>query len=539
MQNESERRTALIYVRVSTTKQDPKSQIIRCEEYCKQKGFVVEKIFEDKFTGGGDFMNRPSMKELLAYVRKKSTHNYVVIFDDLKRFARDVEFHLKLRAVFSAYDLIPHCLNYNFDDSPEGRFMETIHAAQAELERHQNRRQVIQKQQARLVAGYNAFRAPLGYTKFADKSLHGTIDKPNKEGLIIGKALKKYANGELSGQIDVARYLKKKGFFGKKKPKQYLDNVKGIMTNIFYAGYIEYEPWEVERRKGHHKGIISLDDYNRIQKRLNESATNRKFPSRLNPDFPLRGCINCGYCKRPYTAAKSRGNGGLYYKYFCQNGNCPLRSMTGVSKSVSKERLEDEFKELVEQYSSTTDLVELACNIMNDVIESHIQQLKTHKQHQIIQKQELENNISRIIDLASKPSTSDIVRKRYEQQIEEMDKKISIIRDNLNEKEIPSQKYRTKAHKIFTMLQDPYKLWLSEDIKNKKDIFYFIFEENLEYVPNDGYRTEKMSLPVRLLQGLRTMKSQYVQMDPKLLNQLEHFISHWNERFPNSLSGKK
>jgi DNA invertase Pin-like site-specific DNA recombinase len=120
------------------------------------------KSFPDSFTGAGDFMKRPAMKALLAYVDANPHKKYVVIFDDLKRFARDVEFHIKLRAAFKARDVLLVCLNYNFDESPEGRFSETIMAAQAELERHQNRRQVIQKQKARLEAGYWTFGGKKG-----------------------------------------------------------------------------------------------------------------------------------------------------------------------------------------------------------------------------------------------------------------------------------------------------------------------------------------------------------------------------------------
>ncbi len=39
------------------------------------------------------------MVALLAYLDARSHERYVVIFDDLKRYSRDVEFHLKLRRI--------------------------------------------------------------------------------------------------------------------------------------------------------------------------------------------------------------------------------------------------------------------------------------------------------------------------------------------------------------------------------------------------------------------------------------------------------
>ena len=93
---------AVIYCRVSSVKQSTEGhgldgQEHRCREYAKQKGYEVIKVFGDTFSGGGDFLNRPAMSSLLGYLDKEPATNFVVIFDDLKRLARDTVFHLKLR----------------------------------------------------------------------------------------------------------------------------------------------------------------------------------------------------------------------------------------------------------------------------------------------------------------------------------------------------------------------------------------------------------------------------------------------------------
>jgi len=52
-------------------------------------------------------MNRPAMKEMIEYICQNPHKRFVVIFDDLKRFARDTEFHIKLRSALKALDVIP------------------------------------------------------------------------------------------------------------------------------------------------------------------------------------------------------------------------------------------------------------------------------------------------------------------------------------------------------------------------------------------------------------------------------------------------
>jgi site-specific DNA recombinase len=229
--NPYEGREGLVYVRVSSKKQETegsgrKSQEERCVHELKCLGIPLGKTFPDTYTGGGDFMKRPAMRELLAFIDANPHKKFVVVFDDLKRFARDVEFHLKLRAVFRARNVILCCLNYNFDESPEGRFAEVVMAGQAELEREQNKRQVIQKQKARLENGYWPFPAPQGYYMKRKDPIHGTIleygDKKTRE--LITEALEGFASGRYDKIIDVKKFLQDNRYLGKK----YVCRIRGI-----------------------------------------------------------------------------------------------------------------------------------------------------------------------------------------------------------------------------------------------------------------------------------------------------------------------
>jgi len=524
----NEIKIALIYARVSTKKQDPKSQLIRCEEYCKQKGYTIEKCFEDKFTGGGNFLERPAMRKLLDYAKTNIHKQYVVVFDDLKRFARDTKFHIDLRTTFEANGLTPECLNYNFDNSPEGRFMETIHAAQNELERHQNRRQVIQKQRARLVAGYNSFIAPKGYKKKRKDPTHGTIDVLNEYAPAMKKALKMFAYGDLQTRKDVADFLKKKGILGNQESFRYLETVKSFLSNVFYAGYIEYEPWEVERRKGKHKPLISLEEYNLIQSRLKKTDHIKPIRKDINSEYPLRGFINCFYCKQKLTACKSRGRwGGLYHKYYCRNKDCALRTMEGI-KSVSKDDLHNQFKSLLKTFRPSPAIHKATHKAFDMVINNQKKDYNLLRKEKQKEKVKLELEIDTIIELIANPKTSDILRKRYEskvsklaQEVEEIDAFIG--RDS--EKELYC---RTPYIKMFDMLKNPYKIWIKSDIKQKQKLFYFLFEENLEYQPEVGFRTPKKALPIRLFEQFDASNAPIVKIDRKTSNPIKEYLTQWN-----------
>ena len=44
------------------------SQRSRCEDYCRNKGYEMMAVFTDDVSGGGDFMKRPGMVNLLNYL---------------------------------------------------------------------------------------------------------------------------------------------------------------------------------------------------------------------------------------------------------------------------------------------------------------------------------------------------------------------------------------------------------------------------------------------------------------------------------------
>lgn len=112
------------------------------------------------------------MAALLSYHHAQPDKNYVVIFDDLKRFARNTEFDITLRREFQQRGARIECLNFKLDDMPDGKLVETIFAAQGELKREQNRRQLILQMKARVEKGYWVLHAPVGY-RYGNDRVHG------------------------------------------------------------------------------------------------------------------------------------------------------------------------------------------------------------------------------------------------------------------------------------------------------------------------------------------------------------------------------
>lgn len=504
---------ALVYARVSSLSQDPNSQDFRCKQHAQQKGYPVEETFLDKFTGGGDFWKRPQMRRLLNYIddaqNKDPNKKYVVIFDDLKRFARDTEFHIRLRKEFKSRDVKVECLNFNFEDSPEGKFVETVFAAQGELEREQNRRQVIQKQQARLERGYWVFDAPPGL-KYIKDEIHGKILVPDEpKASIIREALNGFAFDRFPNQVDVQKFLESKGFYHRKKHKKvHMEQVKRILTRILYTDYIEYKPRGITLRKGHHKGLISLDLYQRIQDKLNGKA---KAAARkdLHLDFPARGFVLCSVCHRPFTASwttKRKGYRKAYYR--CNKPGCYEKN-----KSISKEDLEGELGRILKKARPHKEVLDLTKEIATEIWNERTVGSREAQQESKNEIVNLGAEVERFVERISK-TDNEVLINTYEKKIEELTHKKALLEERLSKPNLYSgADFETALNEVFGFVKSPYNVWENGIFEDKRLVLRMVFSQHLVYNRKNGFETAAFSLPITLFQLSGTSKSRLV--DPR------------------------
>jgi len=112
------------YIRVSTQEQKTQRQETALQE------LGIEKIFIDK--ASGKTTNRPELKKMLDFIREGDT----VVVESISRFARSARDFLELMGNLSEKDVTFVSQKEAIDTAtPAGRFMLTVFAAVAELER--------------------------------------------------------------------------------------------------------------------------------------------------------------------------------------------------------------------------------------------------------------------------------------------------------------------------------------------------------------------------------------------------------------------
>jgi len=505
-----EYKRAVIYCRVSSARQVNEgdglnSQEHRCRQKAKELDLDVARVFSDPAISGSLF-ERPAMAELMAFMDDHPNELFVVIFDDLKRFARDTQVHFNLkRELVAKRGVRLVCLNFNFENSSTGRFIETVMAAGAQLEREQNAEQVRNKMQARLEAGYWPFCNPPGL-KFIKDQIHGMLLAPNEPlAGIYKKAIEMFANFELA-TIEAVRQqiLSQYRIHNINRPLS-PNGTDRILKQPLYAGRVGYEPWGIEERLGHHQGFITFETYQAVQERLGNSAKPR-LRKDYNEDFVLRNFVLCNNCHKPCTAAWFMGKRKRYPYYLCKNSECQY-----CRKSIPKAKLEDSFEELVKKLNVKADVREMVVSQVVDVWKRRVdidQKGKAEIQTQIL---DLEKSISAFMKRLVSSEASPIIQ-QYENEVEKLAAQKESLEQKLKRQSYSPSNFVHMSNVVVKHLEKPIKLWENKEFPVKRMFLGMYFSAGLPYDLNTGFQTPEIPLIVKLLTQKHQSKKDLVEM---------------------------
>lgn len=504
-----EKTKCVIYCRVSSDRQvkegnGNQSQEKRCRDFAKNKDYQVVEVFPDEGVSGGLF-ERPAMRRLIDYLDAHPFDKFVIIFDDLSRFARDLSVHLRLKTELKSRGAKFECLNFNFEDSPEGEFIENVIASKAQLDRQQNKRQVIQKQKARMELGYWSLIPPRALVNQKDP-IHGRLLVSNEPyARIYKKAIEAFAEGSLLTIEEVKHFINREYELLGLKKRISFHAARLALTQILYAGYIEYPHWNVSRRKAHHSGFITIETYDKVQEKLNG---NKKHGIRkdYNPDFPLRQMLECIKCHGAISGSWNKGRNKHYANYACVKPGCPYRY-----KVIRKDKIEPEFEALLVEKKPRSEVLDLVTDVLKDVWT----QRKTFKSV-IVEKnkdrlKEIDEMISNTGARISKASSEDLVI-YYEGEL----KKLLTEKKDLGTKDFgkyTDEEFGTATDIVFTALKKPLDMWKSDKKEDKRTIFNMYFAKKLPYDIKQGFGTVTFDPTIGLIQASYGIKTHLVETE--------------------------
>ena len=198
--------------------------------------------------------------------------------------------------------------------------------------------------------------------------------------------------------------------------------------------------------------------------------------------------------------------GKKYHYYKCATKGCEFSG-----KSISKDKVHDDFLELLKNINPCDEIVALSEAIFEDQWASSLKERRKQYGKDNAEKVKIEAQIERLTELIV-DTKKEVVTKQYEKQIEKLGEQAEELEEKIQAKYDYSIPYRTSRAKVFEVLKKPYIAWKNYDVHQKQRFFSFIFEENLIYDKEKGYRTPEYSLPIRIFQELSATNSREVEM---------------------------
>lgn len=499
---------AVIYCRVSGARQVREgdglaSQETRCREYASHRGYEVQEVFRDDVSGG--HTDRPAMIAMLKFLKRHRNQGYVVVIDDITRFARDIRGHWDLRDLLREAGGKLESPTLQFSDDPDSILVENLLASVSQHHRQKNAEQTKNRMRARSMNGYWVFQAPVGY-RYERVAGHGKLlvrDEPIAS--IVQEALESFASGRLATLGEVKRFLEAQPAYPRdRKGEVHVTRVEELLSRPIYAGYISLPDWNLHLVPGKHQPLISLETWQQVQDRRHGVA---KVPARkdLNQDFPLRGFILCGHCQKPLTACWSKGRNALYPYYLCDTQGC-----ASYRKSIRREVIEGEFEQLLETLQPTRELFGLAFAMFRDLWDDRLNAAQANTATLRHELTTVERKMAQFLDRIIETESRTLIT-AYEGRIRELEQEKALIAEKIGRCGRPVARFDETYRTAFRFLASPCDLWASDRLEDKRAVLKLVFAERLPYLRGEGYRTAETSLPFKALEDIRTGKLEMVE----------------------------
>ncbi len=284
------KKTAVIYTRVSSTKQKKEGDSLRnqeklCREYCSKNNMIVKKVFEDDFTWTGT--SRPGLDTMYKYIQQNPGIHFCIIksidrgsrggvgvYEDIKStleenwvLLRDTYWVIQWKE--KILDKIGSLeLDYKFCYSDPSRMNQVITAISSEEERMQILRRTIPREIELEQQGYHVRESNFWYKllKVDAERWKAKIQIPHpiEWAWIIKafelKALWGYSSDEIAEELNIlgAETRRKNSISWK-----YLDT---LFVKPIYAGFIVSKWTNQEIIRAQYQGLVSIELWNKVNK---------------------------------------------------------------------------------------------------------------------------------------------------------------------------------------------------------------------------------------------------------------------------------
>ncbi len=466
---------AVAYIRVSSQRQVDEgssldSQTKQVEHFALTHGYELRNLFREEGQSAKTDQ-RPRLQEMLTYCRDRKNNVSVVIVPKIDRLARNVADYTNLKLQLSRLGIRLESLGERIEDSPVGRFTETILASVAQFDNEIRAERSKGGMIEAVSQGRWVWKAPTGFQTLRYEG-KGTIEPDPKFGPVIQNAFNLLAKGHQSGPA-VREYLKREGVCRSQS------SFYRMIANEVYIGKI-HAFGKVFDAKPPFVPLVDELTFLQAQAALRPSNLPQHYQMESG-DFPLRGSMLCD-CGHRFTASWSKGKKAKRYAYY--------RCARCIGQNYTRKNVEAYFKDYLRTYKgvpSAWQRLEAKLIEMEGEFKSQTGTFKQDRLNRIKELQDLQDVIA--IKNASGVIPDDLAQRQIKRFANDI---VTLAAD------IPADQIQTDAKELVDFgkrfFNDLGSVWNGFTLKTKKDLLHFMFPKGILFSPDRGFRTHENSL---------------------------------------------
>lgn len=495
--NEDMVRKAYAYLRVSSEEQVSNFSLDNQLDYCNREalrlGYTLIKVYREE-GASAKTTNRPQLLQMIEDCRKNRSEISALFIYKIDRLSRETSDYLAIKKMLADYGVRIVSVTEPLEDSPVGVFLETMLAANAQLDNGIKSVRTIDGLKKRLEQGLPLGKAPVGYINATRDERQITEPDPQQFGL-VKKAWEEMATGAYSLST-IVPFMNKLGIqikIGKRRlPITRSQQTHRIFRDKFYAGYIVSRKYGVDKR-GIHQPMISEELFYNVQAIINKrSFTANIKHNRQNKDFPLRGVI-CAECGQPMTGSWSKGRSNKYAYYYCNRGN-------HKSPSIPKNTFETLFLELLKSIEPKPELVALFSEMVKEKWKSRYSHIAIKQKTVDDELKALYEYRKKLVEGHLKGTYSDEI---FKEQLAIIENEMLVKKTVQNEANLEKIDIDVIVNFMNTFLCNISKAWEHGNLSQRKVLLGSIFPKNIVF-DYHGFRTAELGLPFKLIQEFNT-----------------------------------
>lgn len=340
---------AAIYTRVSTEEQALHGfSLANQREECRQRAQALGAVAIMEFTDEGltgKSLERPGLKALREAVYARDVDLIVILDPD--RLSRRLAHQLLITEEIEKAGIRLEFVNFEWQDSPEGRLFYSIRGAISEFEREKIRERMVRgKNQKARQGGIPVCFDIFGYSYDPET---GVVQINEEEAEVVRDMFKWFTMTDI-GVLGIAHRLNEAGVPTRRNAGQWWRQVvRQMLGNSVYKGEWLYGKVDWSTRKPRKPeaviripvpAVIDPLTWERAQEKLRESR--HLWAGRENQRYLLSGVITCADCGATMCGCHTKYWGRKQRRYTCRKPKA-VHGVAGCrpTKMVSAEALED------------------------------------------------------------------------------------------------------------------------------------------------------------------------------------------------------